>query len=104
MIDYTNEERFTLNVENMRSLKYGISSMSLFDKFITEIGKCNYVLDNCIMCNDKDRYEKSYVISKILQNFRIDIFYYSLRIFGSSILMLTPRKSWVYGMITTTNC
>ena len=92
IIVYTNEEGLTLSVENLRSLKNGILSMSLFDKFITEIGECTYVLDNRIMCNDKDRYEKSYLISKSLQDFRIDIFLYCLRTYSEYNGYITIKK------------
>ena len=68
MIVYANEVKFTLNIENIRSFQNSISSMSYFDKFITEIGEHTYVLDNRIMRKYKDRYENSYVIRK---SFRI---------------------------------
>ena len=59
MIVYANEERFTLNVENISSLKNSISSISYFDKFMTEIGVCTYELDTRIMCKSNDRCENT---------------------------------------------
>ena len=57
-----NEERLTLNVDNIRSLENSISSMIYFNKFLTEVEECTDVLDKHIMCMNNDRYENSYVI------------------------------------------